>query len=121
MIISKRNKIKIKGKQFNISVLTYNNKRIRLRYENKNEGHDITIDVNDAFIDDGCVFLNPAIEHNGVLKELKKYRIIKEFVGVYNYNYIDLPVAKLNMGILRKFDLKGIEKHFDVIQRGIYE
>src|SRR5574344_2123551 len=112
MIISKRNKIKIKGKQFNISVLSYNNKRIRLRYENKNEGHDITIDVNDAFIDDGCVFLNPAIEHNGV---------IKEFVGVYNYNYIDLPVAKLNMGILRKFDLKGIEKHFDVIQRGIYE
>jgi hypothetical protein len=37
MIISKRNKIKIKGKQFNISVLSYNNKRIRLRYENKNE------------------------------------------------------------------------------------
>ena len=122
MFISRRKKIKIKGKQFNISVYTYTNKRIRLRYENKTEGHDITVDVKDLFIDDGSVFLDPAIEKNGVLKELKRYRVIKEFVGIINYNYVDLPVVKLNIGILRKFDLNGVNKHLDIACREtIYE
>ena len=77
--------------------------------------HNITLDLKDEYIEDGRVFLDPLIKNNGVLKKLIKARIIKEVCCVINYNYVDIPVAILNMGILRKYDNDGVEKHFQLI------
>lgn len=106
-----RKKIKVKGKSYYISVYTYYNGRIRLKYENSTESHEITLDLKDIYLDDGKVFLDPEIKNNGILKELKKTRIIREICGFINHNYIDIPIAILNIGILRKFDANGVRKH----------
>ena len=45
-----RKKIKFDNKQFNIGVYTYYNGRMRLKYENKNECHDITLNLKDDYI-----------------------------------------------------------------------
>ena len=58
---------------------------MRLKYQNKKESHDITLNLN-TYIDNIHVFLDPAIEKNGILKQLKKKRIIKEITGYIFYN-----------------------------------
>ena len=45
------------------------------------------------------------------MKQLKQTRIIKDICGVINYNYVDVPIAILNMGILRTYDHNGVNKH----------
>lgn len=104
-------KVKFNNKLYNIKVYTYSNGRIRLRYENKSESHEITINLEDSYIDDGKVFLDPFILKNGFIHVLKKYRIIKDITGMGFYNYIEVPIAKLNMGKLREFDNYGVKKH----------
>lgn len=104
-------KVKFNNKLYNIKVYTYSNGRIRLRYENKSESHEITINLEDSYIDDGKVFLDPFILKNGFTHVLKKYRIIKDITGMGFYNYIEIPIAKLNMGKLREFDNYGVKKH----------
>lgn len=104
-------KVKFNNKLYNIKVYTYSNGRIRLKYENKSESHEITINLEDSYIDDGKVFLDPFILKNGFIHVLKKYRIIKDITGMGFYNYIEVPIAKLNMGKLREFDNYGVKKH----------
>ena len=106
-----RKKVKFNGKQYNIGVYTYHNGRIRLKYESKNESHDITLNLEDAYLDDGKVFLDPFILKNGFIHVLKKSRIIREITSMGFYNYIEVPIAKLNMGKLREFDSYGVKKH----------
>ena len=48
---------------------------MRLKYQNKKESHDITLNLN-TYIDNIHVFLDPAIEKNGILKQLKKNSLI---------------------------------------------
>lgn len=112
MLINKRKKIKLNNKLYNIVVDTYPNNRIWLKYKNKDEEHDLTINLDDTFLDSGHVFLDPTIKTNGILKEIKKKKIIKEICGFLNYQYVDIPIAILNMGILRKYDNAGVDKHF---------
>jgi len=109
MFISK--KIKYNRKFYNIKVLSYSNGRIRLKYENKKESHDLTINLEDFYLDDGKVFLDPVVLKNGMIQVLKKYRVIKEVCGMASYNYVDVPVAILNMGKLREFDSYGVNNH----------
>lgn len=111
MLINKRKKIKLNNKLYNIAVDTYPNNRIWLKYKNKDEEHDLTINLDDTFLDSGHVFLDPAIKTNGILKEIKKKKIIKEICGFLNYQYVDIPIASVNMGILRKYDNAGVDKH----------
>lgn len=111
MIIDRKKKIKLGKGYYNIIVNTYNNNRIRLSYINNKERHDFTINLEDVYLDDGRVFLDPVVKKDGILKELKKKRIIKDICGVINYNYIDIPIATLNMGILRKYDNTGVNNH----------
>lgn len=118
MIINQKRKIKINNKLYRIIVDTYPNNRICLKCQNKNEEHDLTINLEDAFINDGHVFLDPKVKNNGVLKELKKKRIIKDICGVINYQYVDIPIASLNMGVLRKYDNEGVNKHLLKIMSG---
>lgn len=114
-MLIKRKKIKLKGKQFHIGVYTYANNRLRLKYENATESHDITLDLSDMYLDDGKVFLDPLIKNNGLLKELKKKRIIREICGTINYNYVDIPIATINMGILRQYDYDGVNNHINKV------
>lgn len=117
MIIDRKKKIKLGKGYYNIIVNTYNNNRIRLSYINNKERHDLTINLEDVYLDDGRVFLDPVVKKDGILKELKKKRIIKDICGVINYNYIDIPIATLNMGILRKYDNAGVNNHLQKVYK----
>ncbi len=110
-MIIRRKKIKLNNTNYHISVYTYHNGRIKLKYENNKESHDITLNLEDTYLDKGKVFLDPFIKNNGLMKVLRKNRIIRDICGVVNYNYVDIPVATLNMGILRQYDNDGVEKH----------
>lgn len=116
MIIN-RKKIKLGNKKFYISVSTYSNGRLKLIYENDKESHDITLELSDLYLENGKVFLDPFINNNGLMKQLKKARIIRDLCGIANYNYIDIPVARLNMGILREYDLKGVLNHIERVNQ----
>lgn len=102
---------------YNISVYSYDNGRIRIKYENQKESHDLTLNLKDVYLEDSKVFLDPFIQKNNLLKDLKKSKIIKEVNQIINYNYIDIPVATLNMGILRRYDSIGVNNY---IKRKIY-
>lgn len=114
MIINKK-KIKLFNKYYYIKVSTYPNKRLCIKLKNKNEEHNLTLDLKDEYLEQGRVFLDPLIKNNGVLKELIKLRIIRGICSVINYNYVDIPVATLNIGILRKYDNDGVERHFEIV------
>ena len=117
MIIDRKKKIKLSKGYYNIIVSTYNNNRIRLSYINNKERHDLTINLEDVYLDDGRVFLDPVVKKDGILKELKKKRIIKDICGVINYNYMDIPIATLNMGILRKYDNMGVNNYLQKVYK----
>ena len=117
MIIDRKKKIKLSKGYYNIIVSTYNNNRIRLSYINNKERHDLTINLEDVYLDDGRVFLDPVVKKDGILKKLKKKRIIKDICGVINYNYKDIPIAILNMGILRKYDNAGVNNHLQKVYK----
>ena len=107
-----RKKIKFDGKQYNIGVYYYCDGRMRLKYINKSECHDITVDLTDTFLEDGKVFLDPFIVQNGLIKVLIKNRIIRDVTSI-NYNYVEIPIAKVNMGILKQYDKNGVYKYLD--------
>lgn len=115
MYIDKRKKIKYKGKSYSIKVDTYPNDRICINLINKNDIKELTINLKDEYLENGKIFLDPAIKTNGLVKELKKTRIIKDICGILNYNYVNVPIATLNMGILRKYDNIGVSNYLDKI------
>ena len=117
MIIDKKKKIKLGKGYYNIIVSTYNNNRIRLSYINNKERHDLTINLEDVYLDYDRVFLDPIVKNDGILKDLKKKRIIKDICGIINYNYMDIPIATLNMGILRKYDNMGVNNHLQKVYK----
>lgn len=106
-------KVKFNKKHFNIKVYSYYDGGIRLRYENKTESHDITVNIGETFLDDGKVLLDPFILKNGFIKVLKKYRIIREITGITMFGNVEIPIAKLNMGKLREFDNCGVKKYLN--------
>jgi len=110
--INIRKKIKFNGKQYNINVYGYCNGRMKLKYINKTECHDITVDLNDTFLEDGKVFLDPFIVQNGLIKILIKNRIIRDVTSI-SYNYVEIPIAKVNIGILKQYDKNGVYKYLD--------
>ena len=102
-------KIKIKDKLYNIKVGTYKNGRLRIKYIDKKESHDITVNIDDAYLMKDHIFLDPSIMGNGIYKELKKNKIVKEIVGILNSQYVEVPIAQVNMGILRNYDKNGVK------------
>lgn len=110
MCIVKR-KIKANGKLYNIRVSTYpRSKRMRLSYENNKEKHDITINLNDVYLPQEDITIDPYID-SGVFKSLKKARIIRDICGAFFDSYVEIPIVTLNMGILRKYDNEGVSRH----------
>ena len=84
-----------------------------LKYYNKSESHDLTMDLKDSYIEDDKVFLDPFVVKSGFINVLKKTRIIRCITSISYYNYVEVPVAKINMGILRKYDKNGVENYLD--------
>lgn len=117
LCINKRKKIKLNGTYYTVKVDTYANHRIRIQLVGKSNTKDLTIDLQDEYLENGKVFLDPFIKKNSALKDLRKTRIIREICGVLNYNYVDIPIAVLNMGILRKYDNTGVTNHLSKINQ----
>lgn len=86
---------------------------MRLKYYSKSESHDLTIDLKDSYIEDDKVFLDPFVVKSGFINVFKKTRIIRCITGISYYNYVEVPVAKINMGILRKYDKNGVKNYLD--------
>lgn len=82
-------------------------------YGNKIENNEITINYEKTYLENDKVFLNPKIIKNGFINILKKARIIKEITGIYNIDNSNIPVAILNMGILKSYDKLGVNKYFE--------
>ena len=118
IFIDNRKKIKWQNKAWNIKVSTYKNKRLCLFLENKKSIKEIIIDLNDAYLDNGHLFLDPETKDNGILQVLRKARIIRCITGISYYNYISVPIALVNMGILRKYDYKGTSEYLNIIRKG---
>ena len=51
---------------------------MKLTISNKKQEIEVTIDLKDAYLDNGHVFLDPEIKDNGILKALKKSRILRQ-------------------------------------------
>lgn len=89
-----------------------------MKIENDKECHDITTNLEDAYLEDGHLLLDPVVTTNGLLKILKKTRIIKDVCGILTYDYVSIPVAKVNIGILKTYDYDGVMKHFEELAKG---
>lgn len=108
VIINKRKKLKWNNQLWNLDVKLYSDKRVCLILNNKKETKEITIDLIDSYLDYGHIYLDPNTKDNGILNLLKKNRIIKNISGMTYYNYLSVPVAEINMGILRNYDYNGV-------------
>ena len=88
---------------------------MKLTISNRKEIQEITIDLDDAYFKDGHIFLNPEVKDNGILKALKKSRIIREIDGTLCYDYTMIPIALTNNGILKTYDYSGVLNYLDFI------
>lgn len=113
--IDKRKRLKYKNTLWFVNVSTYQSKRMKLTISNKKQEIEVTIDLKDAYLDNGHVFLDPEIKDNGILKALKKSRILRQIDGTLCYDYKLIPVALLNNGILRTYDYSGVLEHMEKI------
>lgn len=48
---------------------------MRLKYYNKSESHDLTMDLKDSYIEDDKVFLDPFVVKSGFINVLKKHEL----------------------------------------------
>lgn len=110
-----RKKLKWQGKLWSVRVSTYPSKRLCIYLINNTISKQITIDLPDAYLEQRHLFLDPQTKDNGLLQSLKKARIIRTITGLTNYNYALIPVALVNMGILKKYDNRGVVEHLNMI------
>ena len=82
-----------------------------LKYYNYNEVHEITMDLGKFSIQEDVIYLDPFLVENGFIRVLIKNKIIKEVTGMAFYGNVEVPVCKINMGILRDFDKSGMRKY----------
>ena len=108
--ISNKKFIKWKKVNWNLEVSSYPNNRLCLKIKSKNKEIEITTDLSDLYCDKEHIFINPDVNNNGLINTLKKYKIIREVVGVTTYNYHSILIATLNMGVLRKYDFNGVSE-----------
>ena len=55
---------------------------MRLKYQNKKESHDITLNLN-TYIDNIHVFLDPAIDNILGIGEVKKKELLKKLLVIF--------------------------------------
>ena len=81
--------------------------------ENKKKKLNITIDVPDFCMRSGSIFLEPNIIENGILKVIRKARIIKDISGMIFHDNQEVPIATLNIGKLREYDSIGVSNYIN--------
>lgn len=113
-----RCKIFFKNQIINIYVETYYNGRIRLMYGTENDKKNITLDLKKIYLTSDKVAINPEIVKNNLFHLLIKEKIIKNIVSSINYKGSEIPICSINLGILRKYDLVGVNKYLK--RRGRY-
>ena len=114
-------KINYNKKLYRLIVSTYSNGRICLELENNTSIYEITTDLPDVYCLDNLVFLNYNIVSNGILNILKKLKIVDKVVSTFHYDYAEIPIAKLNIGKIRKYDNNGVNQHLNKSQKEIFE
>ena len=65
------------------------------------------------------MLIDPFVVQNGLIRVLKKAKVIREIIGITNYGTVEVPVAKINMGKLREFDKLGVKKYLEE-RMGVY-
>lgn len=86
---------------------------MRLKYYNRTESHDLTINLKDTYLDEDKIFLDPYVIKSNLINVLKKGRIIRCITGINYFNNIEIPVAQVNMGILRSYDKIGVKNYLN--------
>lgn len=86
---------------------------MRLKYYNRTESHDITINLKDAYLDEDKIFLDPYVVKSNLINALKKSRVIRCITGISYYKNLEIPVAQVNMGILRSYDKFGVKNYIN--------
>jgi len=112
-MLIQRKTIKFNNSTYYVGVSTYPNKRVCLTIENKKEKHYITINFDELYVNKNHVLLDPIITRNGLLRILKKKRIIKSIYGATNYGHVPIPIAEINLGILKRYDYLGVMEYLD--------
>lgn len=113
MIIRKR-KLKIQNSYYELKASAYPNKQLLLKLENKNQHKILTISVPNMNVGYGVAIINPELANNGIIRILKKHRIIKNVISTIDYGKSLAPLVKVNMGKLREYDVHGVEKYKDI-------
>lgn len=100
-----------------MNVGLYSNNRMNLYLKNKKQNKEITIDIPDLAIGSDLVMIDPNMADNGIIRLLKKNRIIRSVVSTINYNYLTIPLVKMNMGKLKEYDLVGTRNYQETISQ----
>lgn len=88
-----------------------------LHLKGKRENKEITIDIPDLAICSDLVMIDPIMADNGIIRLLKKNKIIKNVVSTITYNYLTIPLVKMNMGKLKEYDLVGTRHYQEIISK----
>ena len=113
MFIRKKKKLKIKNEYYNLKVNTYPNRQLCLCLENKNNKNIITLNVPNIKIDYSIAVINPVMANQGIIRILKKQRIIKNVVSTIDYDNALTPLVKINIGKLKDYDPIGVRNYQD--------
>ena len=105
-----KNKILFNNSSFNIMVNIYHSGRLRLKYTNDKESHDITLNIKDIYIKYDEIFIDPAVIKNKLFHLLIKEKIIRDITGTILYNNIEVPICAVNFKKLKKFDRVGVKR-----------
>lgn len=81
--------------------------------QNNNENYDITTNLENIYLKEGSIFLNPIIIEKNIFNALKKSRVIKELVDTITKDNQVVGIAKINLGIIKKYDSQGLRKHLN--------
>lgn len=110
-MIIRRKKLKIRNNYYELNVSVYPNKQLALKLESKNQNQVLTISVPKINIGYGIAIINPEMANNGIIRILKKHRIIKNVISTIDYGQSLAPLVKVNMGKLREYDMYGVDNY----------
>lgn len=113
MFIRRKKKIKINNDYYNLKVNTYPNRQLCLCLENKKNKNIITLNVPNIKIGYSIAVINPVMANQGIIRILKKQRIIKNVISTINYNNALTPLVKINIGKLKEYDSSGVRNYQD--------
>ena len=113
MFIRNKKKLKINNEYYNLKVNTYPNKQLGLCLENNKKKNMITLSVPNIKIGYSIAVINPVIANQGIIRILKKQRIIKNVVSTIDYDNALTPVVKINIGKLKDYDPIGVRNYQD--------